>query len=106
MLFILTPKDLAVILLPPHPTLLMHKNPQTRKVIHGMHPVGCKDQLIDLNMCICRNIRPVHVISVAVIMAVVMSLSCSLNLLCFNRRNILSFQYTVIQSFGVCPHII
>ena len=52
-LFILTQKDLALILLPLHLALLMHKNPQTRKVIHGMHPIGCKDWLIDLNMCIC-----------------------------------------------------
>ena len=42
-LFILTQKDLALILLLLHPALLMHKNPQTRKVIHGMHPIGCKD---------------------------------------------------------------
>ena len=54
--------SLSVILLPPH------TNPQRREIIHGMHPVGPKDCSID---CICRNIRPVHVISVAVIMAVV-----------------------------------
>ena len=27
---------------------LMHKNPQQCKIICGMHPVGRKDQLIDL----------------------------------------------------------
>ena len=55
-----------VILLPLHPASLMHKNPQRHKINHGMRPVG-KDQSIDLNMCICRNIRPIQVISVAVI---------------------------------------
>ena len=54
-LFILTQKDLALILLPLHRVLLMHNNPQTRKVIHGMHPIGCKDWLIDLKMCICSR---------------------------------------------------
>ena len=58
-------------LLPPCPALLTHKNLQRCKMIHGMFPLGRKDQLINLNMCICGNIRPVHVISVAVIMAVV-----------------------------------
>ena len=43
-------------LLPLHPASLMHKNPQRRKVIHGMRPVGRKNRSIDLNMCICRNI--------------------------------------------------
>ena len=36
-----------------------------------MRPVGRKDRSIDLNMCICRKIRPVREISVAVIMAAV-----------------------------------
>ena len=58
-------------LLPPCPALLTHKNLQRCKMIHGMFPLGRKDQSINLNMCICRNIRPVPVISVAVIMAVV-----------------------------------
>ena len=35
-----------------------------------MCPMGCKDQSIDANICIYRNIWPVHVFSVAVIMAV------------------------------------
>ena len=39
--------------------------------IRGIHPVGCKDWSINLNKCICRNIQLVHVISLAVIMAVV-----------------------------------
>ena len=36
-----------------------------------MCSVGCKDQLIDLNMGICRNIWPICVISLAVVMAAV-----------------------------------
>ena len=43
----------AVTLLPLHPASLMHRNPQGRKIIHGLL---CKDPLIDLNMCISRNI--------------------------------------------------
>ena len=43
----------AVILFPLHPASLMHRNPQRYKLIYGMH---CKDQSIDLNMYICRNI--------------------------------------------------
>ena len=45
-----------VILLPLRPVFLMHKNPQRRKIVHGMHPVGCEDRSIDLKICICRNI--------------------------------------------------
>ena len=33
----------SVILLPLCPVSLTHKNPQRRKIIHGMHPVGCKE---------------------------------------------------------------
>ena len=61
----------AVILPPLHPASLTHKNnidPQRRKIIHGMRPEGCKDRSNDLNMrCICRNIRPDCVMSVAII---------------------------------------
>ena len=59
------------VLLPLRPAFVTHKNPQRRKIIHGMRPVGRKDQSIDLNICIRRNIRPVRVISVAFIMCVV-----------------------------------
>ena len=45
-----------VILLPLRPASLAHKNPQRRKLIHGMRPVGGKDRSIDQNMCFCRNI--------------------------------------------------
>ena len=45
-----------VILLPLRPASQMHKNPQRRKMILGMCPVGCKDRLIDLNVCICKKI--------------------------------------------------
>ena len=50
---------LSLILLPLRLESVMHKNPQRRKTIkniHGMRPVGCKHQSIDLNMCFCRNI--------------------------------------------------
>ena len=36
---------LSVMLLPLRPVSLTHKNPQRRKIIHGMHPVKCKDRL-------------------------------------------------------------
>ena len=36
---------LSVMLLPLRPVSLTHKNPQGRKIIHGMHPVKCKDRL-------------------------------------------------------------
>ena len=92
---------MIVLHVPLRPASLTHKNSQGSEIIHGMHPVGCKDRSIDLNMCICRNIpfmlmsEPtakklckedmyvcplnrdiyiyiyIHVISVAVIMAVV-----------------------------------
>ena len=60
-----------MILLPLHPASMMHKNPQRHKIIHGICPIGCKDRLIDLNMCFCTNYYSVSVINVAVIMAVV-----------------------------------
>ena len=40
----------AGILLPLRAASLTNKNPQRRKIIHGMRPVGRKDLLIDLNM--------------------------------------------------------
>ena len=40
----------AVILLPLRPASLMHKNPQGHKLIHGMHPVGCKERSINLKI--------------------------------------------------------
>ena len=58
----------AGILLPVPPGSLTHKNPQRRKRICGMHPVGCKDRLIDLKMFL-YNIM--FVISVAVLVAFV-----------------------------------
>ena len=39
----------AGILVPLHPASLMHKNPQRCKIIiHGMHPIGYKEQSIHL----------------------------------------------------------
>ena len=35
--------QLIVILLPLRPVFLMHKNPQRRKIISDMQPVGCRD---------------------------------------------------------------
>ena len=40
----------TVILLPLCPVYLMYKNPQRRKIIHGMRPVGHKERLIDLKI--------------------------------------------------------
>ena len=40
----------AVILLLLSPASLMHKNPQRRKIIHGMRPVGRKNRSIDLDI--------------------------------------------------------
>ena len=45
-----------VILLPQHPASLMHNNPQRRKIIHEMRPVGLKEQSIDLKMIFWYNI--------------------------------------------------
>ena len=56
----------AGILLPLRPGSLKHKNPQRRKIICGMRPVGCKDRLIVLKMFL-YNIT--FVISVAVLVA-------------------------------------
>ena len=39
-----------MILLPLHPASLMHKSPQTCKIIHGMRPVGCNEQSTDLKI--------------------------------------------------------
>ena len=59
----------AVILLALRPATLTHKNPQRRKIICGMRPVGRKDRSIDLKRCFVEY--PVRVISVAVLVAVV-----------------------------------
>lgn len=59
---------MTAILLPLHLASVTHKNPQRHKIVHGMHPLGHKDQSIDLNIRVyCKNIQPVCVISVAVI---------------------------------------
>ena len=62
-------------LLPLRPVSLTHKNPQRRKIIHGIHPVGHKDQSINRSICTREYMYlykyPVRVISVAVNMAVV-----------------------------------
>ena len=38
------------VLLPLRPVFLTHENPQRRRIINGMRPVGRKDRSIDLNM--------------------------------------------------------
>ena len=53
-----------VILLPLHPTSLMRKNSQRHQIIHGIHPVRCKE----------RSIDPVRVISVAVVQRCILRL--------------------------------
>ena len=40
----------SVILSPLRLASLTHKNPQRRKIVHGMSPLGLKDRSIDLNM--------------------------------------------------------
>ena len=72
----------------------MHKNPQRRKIICGMHPAGCKDGLIDLKMVIVEyTMYPVCVISVAVLVAVVKRCLFLLVFVVFyNRRSIFLFQ--------------
>ena len=52
---------MAVILLSLRPVSLTHKNPKERKIIHGMRPVGRKDQEDVFKE------YPVYVISVAVV---------------------------------------
>ena len=59
-----------ILFIPLCPASLVHKNPQRCKIICGMHPVGRKDRLIDLeNDAFVEH--PVSVISVAVLVAVV-----------------------------------
>ena len=64
-----------VILLPLCPVSLIHKNPQRRKIIHGIHAVGHKDQSINRSIWTREYMYlykySVRVISVAVNMAVV-----------------------------------
>ena len=56
-----------MILLPLRPASLTHKNPQRRKIIHGMHPIGYKDQSIDQSINVFLQKYPIRVISVTVI---------------------------------------
>ena len=59
-----------MILLYLRPASLTHKNPQRRNIIHGMRPVERKDRSIDRSEGVFVE-HPVHVNSVAVIVAVV-----------------------------------
>ena len=60
----------SVILLPLHPASLMHKKRQRCKIIHGMHPLGCKDRSIMGSEDVFVE-YPARVISVAVLTVVV-----------------------------------
>ena len=73
-----------------------------------MHPVGRKRRAIDLNMCICRNITFKYLYGSYKIY------SCCLNnayffhpLFYFKIEGpyYFYFQYTIIQSFRVCPQL-
>ena len=55
----------TVILLHLCPAYLMYKNPQRRKIIHGMHPVGRKERLIEFEDFLVEYL--VCVMSVAVV---------------------------------------
>ena len=46
---IIAPKD-SLILLPLCPASLTHENPQRRKIIHGMRPVGRKERSMNLKI--------------------------------------------------------
>ena len=83
----------SVILLPLRRVSLKHKNPERRKIFCGMHPIGCKDRLINLKVFYSC------VISVAVVKWCLFLL---VFVVLYNRRSIFLFQLTVIQSFGVC----
>ena len=48
----------SVILLPPCPASLTHKNPQRHKIICGIHPIGRRERSIDQSkdvflVCLC-----------------------------------------------------
>ena len=72
----------------------MHKNPQRRKIICGMHPTGRKDGLIDLKMVFVEyTMYPVCVISMAVTVAdVKRPLFLLVFVVLYNRRSIFLFQ--------------
>ena len=54
-----------MILLPLRPASLTHKNPQRRKIIHGMRPAGRKERSNDLKIFLVEY--PVRVIFVPVV---------------------------------------
>ena len=68
-----------VILLPLRPTSLMRKNSQRHQIIHGIHPVQCKEGSID----------SVRVISVAVVLRCIFLLVFFM--LYIYRRTIINF---------------
>ena len=81
----------SAILLPLCPASLTHKNPQRRKIICGMRPVGRKDRLIDLKTFFVEY--PFCVISVAVLAAVVQRrLFLFVFVVLYTRRRIFLFK--------------
>ena len=59
-------KNPSVILLPPCPASLTHKNPQRHKIICGIHPIGRRDRSTDQSKDVFLE-YPVCVISVPVL---------------------------------------
>ena len=56
----------SMILLPPCPASLTHKNPQRHKIICGIHPIGRRERSIDQSKDVFLE-YPVCVISVPVL---------------------------------------
>ena len=93
----------SVILFPHSPASLTHKNPQRRKIICVMCAAGREDWSEDVFLE-----YPVCVISVPVLFFWLLLNDAYFFLVfvvLYNRRGILLFQWTVIQSFRVCVQI-
>ena len=57
----------SMILLPPCPASLTHKNPERHKIIYGIHPIGCRERSIDQSKDVFLE-YPVCVICVPVLL--------------------------------------
>ena len=68
-----------VILFPLRFASLKHKNPQRRKIIHEMCPVGRKERSIDLKMILWYNILFVGFLWLLFLKRCIFSLFCALN---------------------------
>ena len=69
-----------VILLPLRPASLIHNNPQRRKIIREMRPVGLKERSIDLKMIFWYNILYVGFLWLLFKDAYCFSLFCALDI--------------------------